>query len=137
MLETDASIIHFSGHGGIGGQIFFETESSKSLPIEPEILADFFKQFSEKIECVVLNSCFSEKQAKAISKHINYVIGMSKGISDRAAIAFSIGFYQALGAGKNIEEAFEFGKIQSGLQSAPEYQNSRFTQASAIVLRCG
>ena len=92
------------------------------MPVEPEILADLFRKFSKKIKCVVLNACYSEKQAEAISKHIDYVIGMRHGISDSAAMAFSIGFYQALGAGEDIEEAFESGKIQSGMQSAPEYQ---------------
>ena len=122
LLETKAEIVHFSGHGSSGGQLFFETDDGKALPIEPEILASLFKHFSEKIKCVVLNACYSEKQAKALSHHIDYVIGMTRGISDKAAIAFSIGFYQALGAGRSIEEAFEMGKIQSGLQSAPEYQ---------------
>ena len=122
LLDTNASIIHFSGHGGAGGQLFFETEDGSALPVEPIILADLFKQLSGKIKCVILNACYSEKQAKAISQYIDYVVGMSQAISDNAAMTFSIGFYQALGAGKNIEEAFEFGKIQSGLQSAPEYQ---------------
>jgi len=122
LLETDAQIIHFSGHGGTGGQLIFETEKGDALPVEPKVLADLFKQFSKKIRCVVLNACFSEKQAKAISRHIDYVIGMRKEISDDGASGFSIGFYQALGAGKGIEDAFELGKIQSGMQSAPEYQ---------------
>jgi hypothetical protein len=121
-LETNASIIHFSGHGGAGGQLFFETEDGSTLLVEPDILADLFKQFSKRIKCVILNACYSEKQAEAISHYIDYVVGMNQAISDNAAIAFSIGFYQAIGAGKNIEEAFELGKIQSGLQSALEYQ---------------
>ena len=122
LRETNAKIVHFSGHGGSDGQLCFETADGGSLPVEPEILADLFRKFSKKIKCVVLNACYSEKQAEAISKHIDYVIGMRHGISDSAATAFSIGFYQALGAGEDIEEAFESGKIQAGMQSAPEYQ---------------
>ncbi len=122
LLDTNASIIHFSGHGGVGGQLIFESEDGAALPVEANILADLFKQFSEKVKCVILNACYSEKQAKAISQHIDYVIGMKQGISDGAAMAFSIGFYQALGAGRTIEKAFELGKIQNGLQSAPEYE---------------
>ena len=48
-------------------------------------------------------------QAAAINKHINYVIGMQKEISDKAALEFAVGFYDALGAGKSLEEAFKFG----------------------------
>lgn len=122
LLEKDAQIVHFSGHGGSGGQLYFETDDGKALPVEPVVLAGLFKQLSKKVKCVILNACYSEKQAKAISQHIDYVVGMKQEISDKAAIAFSIGFYQALGRGETIEEAFELGKIQSGLQSAAEYQ---------------
>jgi len=122
LLDTNASIVHFSGHGGAGGQLIFESGNGAALPVAANILADLFDQFSEKVKCVILNACYSEKQAKAISQHIDYVIGMKQGISDDAAIAFSIGFYQALGAGRTIEKAFELGKIQNGLQSASEYE---------------
>jgi CheY-like chemotaxis protein len=121
-LETEVQIVHFSGHGSAMGQLYFETEEGDALPVEPQILAELFKQFSGKIKCVILNACYSEMQAQAIVEHIDYVIGMHQKISNVAAVAFSVGFYQALGAGKNIEEAFEMGKIQSGLNDAPEYQ---------------
>ena len=51
---------------------------------------------------------------------IDYVIGMSSTIGDRAAIAFAVGFYQALGAGRSIEDAYELGRAQIGLQNIPE-----------------
>ncbi len=122
LLQTKAQIVHFSGHGGSGGQLYFERDDGTAQPIEPNILAELFKQFSGKVKCVILNACYSEKQAKAIAQHIDYVIGMRQSISDEAAIKFSIGFYQALGAGKGIEEAFEFGKIQAGMENAAEYE---------------
>ena len=46
---------------------------------------------------------------------------MSKAIGDKAAISFSVGFYQALGAGKSIEEAYKFGCVQIALQGIPEH----------------
>jgi hypothetical protein len=48
-------------------------------------------------------------KAKAIARHVNYVIGMSQEIGDRAAIEFSVGFYDALGAGHSVEFAYKFG----------------------------
>ncbi len=63
--------------------------------------------FAEHVECVVLNACFSEIQANAIAAHIGYVIGMSEGITDEAAIQFATAFYDALGADKTVEFAFE------------------------------
>ena len=34
---------------------------------------------------------------------------MRKDIKDKAAIEFAVGFYDALGAGRSVEEAFKFG----------------------------
>src|ERR1017187_2142745 len=66
-----------------------------------------------------LNACYSDLQAKEIAKHIDYVIGMNEAIDDRAAIAFAIGFYQGLGAGRTIDQAYKLGCVQIILQGAP------------------
>ncbi|MHC4752724.1 MAG: CHAT domain-containing protein, partial [Planctomycetota bacterium] len=38
-----------------------------------------------------------------------YVIGMNAAIPDETAISFSVGFYKAIGAGKDIEFAYKLG----------------------------
>jgi hypothetical protein len=68
----------------------------------------------------VLNACYSKFQAEAIARHIEYVIGMSKGIGDKAAIEFSVGFYSALGAGESIEFSYELGCNAIQLEGLPE-----------------
>ncbi len=60
------------------------------------------------IKAVILNACYSEEQAKAISEVGVSVIGTSSEIQDRAAIAFSSGFYYAIGKGKSIENALNW-----------------------------
>ncbi|WP_272819181.1 hypothetical protein [Scytonema hofmannii] len=45
---------------------------------------------------------------------------MSKAISDRAAIEFAVGFYDALGAGKSVEFAYKFGCAAIRLAGIPE-----------------
>lgn len=79
-----------------------------------------FESFSKKVKCVILNACYSEKQAEEIVKHIDFVIGMNTAIGDRAAIAFSIGFYQGLGANRSVEDSFNLGCTQIQLQNIPE-----------------
>ena len=69
----------------------------------------------------IFSACYSESQAQAIAENIEYVVGMNQAIGDKAAIAFSVGFYQALGAGRSIKEAYELGCVQIGLHGAPEY----------------
>ena len=84
-------------------------------------MAALFEQFSSQVDCVILNACYSEIQAKAIAKHIKYVIGMNQAIGDKAAIDFAIGFYQALGGGRSIEDAYKLGRVQIQLQGIPEH----------------
>jgi hypothetical protein len=79
-----------------------------------------FKQFSRTVNCVVLNACYSKTQAKAIAEHIAYVVGMNRDIGDGAAIAFAIGFYQAIGGGRSVEDAYHLGCVQIALQGIPE-----------------
>ncbi|BAY50581.1 pentapeptide repeat-containing protein (plasmid) [Scytonema sp. HK-05] len=69
-----------------------------------------FKLFAVKgVECVLLNACYSEEQAQAISQYIKYVIGMNQAIGDKAAIAFAVAFYDALGAGEEVQFAYNLG----------------------------
>ncbi len=46
---------------------------------------------------------------------------MKREIGDKAAIEFAVGFYDALGAGKTIEQAFKFGRSAIELQGIPEH----------------
>ena len=88
--------------------------------ISGEALARLFELCAEHVRCVVLNACFSEVQAKVISKHIEFVIGMSQEIGDAASIKFSEGFYDALG-GEATQIAFDWGKNAVNLGSLEDY----------------
>ncbi len=120
LLDLSPQIVHFSGHGTTTGAICIEDQLGNSHPIQVGNLAALFEHFSAQVNCVVLNACYSEAQARAIATYIDNVIGMNRAIGDRAAIAYSIGFYQALGAGRSIEEAYKLGCVQIKLQGIPE-----------------
>lgn len=120
ILDFNPSIVHFSGHGaGLDGLIF-EDETGQAKLLDTLALARLFKLFSNRVKCVVLNACYSEIQAKAIAQHIDYVIGMSQAVGDKAAIEFAVGFYDALGAGESIEFAYELGCTAVQIQGIPE-----------------
>ncbi len=120
MLDVEPQIVHFSGHGKSSGELCLEDETGRSHPVKPEALAALFEQFAGTVNCAVLNACYTVSQANAIARHIDYVIGMDHAIGDKAAIAFAIGFYQALGAGRDIEQSYKLGCVQIGLQNIPE-----------------
>jgi hypothetical protein len=120
MLDFEPNIVHFCGHGGEEKGIAFEDNDGKINLVDSDVLAEFFRLFSDKVECVVLNACYSEIQARAIAEHISYVIGMKNSIEYSAAIEFAVAFYDAIGAGKSYEFAFDLAcnaikwKIQQG-----------------------
>ncbi|WP_310834377.1 AAA family ATPase [Aetokthonos hydrillicola] len=114
ILEHQPQIVHFCGHGaGVDG-IVLEDDTGQPTLVDKEALSKLFKLFAVKggVECVVLNACYSEVQAEAISQYIKYVIGMNQAIGDKAAIAFAVAFYDALGAGRTVEFAFDLGCSQ-------------------------
>jgi hypothetical protein len=120
LLEHSPQIVHFSGHGtGVDG-IVLENDKGESFPVSTDALANLFELCAEYVDCVVLNACESDSQSEAISKHIPYVIGMTSSVSDAAAREFAVGFYDALGAGKPIQVAFQFGRNAIALKGIPE-----------------
>ncbi len=120
MLDVEPHIVHFCGHGSGATGLILEDDNGHSRPVPSFALANLFRLFADKVECVVLNSCHSEPQARAISEHIDYVVGMKKQIEDRAAIKFAIGFYCALGAGHPIEFAYQVGCSAVELENLPD-----------------
>lgn len=132
MLDVEPQIIHFSGHGVEEQGLVFEDTSGKVKLIDGDALAGLFELFADKITCVVLNGCYSELQAKVIAHHIPYVIGMSQAIGDKAAITFAVGFYDALGAGRDVKFAYKMGCASICLEGISEHLTPVLLERSAI-----
>jgi hypothetical protein len=122
ILEIKPHIIHFSGHGAGEDGIVLEGEDGKAQLVPTDALASLFKLFAGKgLELVLFNACFSEVQADAIVRYIPYVTGMTKEIGDKAAISFAVAFYDALGAGHEIEFAFDLACTVIHMRGIPEH----------------
>lgn len=118
LLDVEPQIVHFCGHGLKQEGIALENETGKVQLVSAKTLSELFELFANQVRCVVLNACYSEEQADAISQHIDYVVGMSQAISDRAAIEFAVAFYDTLAAEDNaldnlarVEVAYRMGCI--------------------------
>jgi CHAT domain-containing protein len=127
LLRHQPDIVHFSGHGSEASEIILEDKTGESQTVPTRALEQLFAVLKDNIRCVVLNACYSKKQAQAIAKHIDCVIGMSKTIGDEAAINFAVAFYQALGYGKNVKTAFDLGCVQIDLQSLNEQDTPKLS----------
>jgi len=123
IFDIKPQIIHFSGHGLKTGELCFEDDSGKTQPVELNVLESLFKLLSKQVQCVILNACYSEIQAKLIAQYIPFVIGMHQAIEDKMAIAFSVGLYKALGAGRDFEDAYDFACLEIRLRGLSGYLN--------------
>lgn len=121
LLDHQPEIVHFSGHGEGEKGLVLEDDNGQLQLVSTESLGRLFRLFQNTVECVLLNACYSEAQAEAIHQHINYVVGMNQAVGDRAAIKFAVGFYDALGAGRSYDDAYEFGRSAIDLENIPEY----------------
>jgi AAA-like domain/CHAT domain len=157
--DVHPQIVHFSGHGlgtETGKQSTQGMRDISALPeseAEPEglvfedalgqinlvntkTISDLFECFADEVECVVLNACYSVKQAEAIAQYIPYVIGMNRAVGDTAARVFAVGFYKALGDGRDIEVAFKLACNQIALNKIPE-ELTPILKRRSEVLRLG
>jgi hypothetical protein len=142
LLRDRPDILHFSGHGSAEGALVFQTTSGKAEEADPESISDLLGILEREnihIGCVVLNSCYSEAQALAMSRYVDCVIGMTSAMPDNAAIAFATHFYMAVGEGMSLKGAFEMGcnqlkllKIQQAL--VPKLNVRRRTNPSKVFL---
>ncbi len=109
LFRYNPVIVHFSGHGSNSNEILVEDTSGNSHPISPIALSRLFSLHKDTVKFVVLNACYSEKQARAIAENVDFVIGMNTAIGDEAAINFARAFYLALAYGRTIKFSFDSG----------------------------
>jgi len=106
MLEVRPSIVHFSGYATQEDKLVFQDHTGEVINIEPSSLCKLFTQFSDKLELVILNACYSKLQAESIVSEIKYVVGIEGGVDKVLSMDFVNGFYQALSYGTSIKKAF-------------------------------
>jgi CHAT domain len=139
LLEHKPHIVHFSGHGSSMEELLLLDKSGQLKPVSKKTLVQLFRTLKDNIRVVVLNACFSRPQAEAITQEIDCAVGMSRSISDDAAITFSASFYRAIGFGRSIKEAVDLGIVALGLEGIPEEQTPilmtrRNISADSVIL---
>ncbi|MEN0005608.1 MAG: COR domain-containing protein [Bacteroidota bacterium] len=109
-MNEQPEIVHFSGHGSQKG-ILISNDINQARLLPTSALLRLFKPRKDSTKCVLLNSCYSAEQAKAVSKLEILVIGYNAPVGDNSAIEFVRGFYTGLGEGKSFESAFNDAMI--------------------------
>jgi hypothetical protein len=134
LLDADYKIIQISGHG-TGKGLVLEDDLGQEYVVPQQALADLFEAYTRPkgtLECVILNACYSISQGKLTSLGIPCTIAMEGSISDNAAIEFSRGFYDALGANRPIEFAYDEGCRTVKLAAPISSWNSRILRRGEV-----
>ncbi len=131
LMRHKPQIVHFSGHGNLADQIVREGVSNNENLVGTDTLVDIFRLFRDHVRVIVLNTGLARSMAKELAEVVDYVIGISKAIGDRAAISFAGGFYQALAFGMPVQEAFASAVAELKLQ------NVRQSSLPELLIRLG
>jgi CHAT domain len=100
------------------GIVMYDESMRRAQLVSTVALDDLFSLVTEEdlgiqVKVVLLNACFSENQAVAIGKYVEYVIGTSDAVPDEAAIQFAAGFYFGMTQTMGIERAFRTGRSRA------------------------
>lgn len=108
--ELNPTIVHFSGHGSDTDEIVFQDKDGNSKLVSKEAIVQTMMASSGDIRLVFFNTCYSHRQAEAVTKHVEAAVGMNTSIGDDAARVFSSQFYSSIGFGLTILDAFNQAK---------------------------
>jgi CHAT domain len=120
LLKYRPHILHFSGHGSKTKGIFVEDDNGNARSIRPDALAELLSIIKDNLQIVVFNACYSSTQAAAISRIVDFTIGMQHAVFDQSAIKFSVAFYEGLACGRTVSESFQLAINALSLDEIPD-----------------
>jgi tetratricopeptide (TPR) repeat protein len=101
-------IVHISGSAsGIEGLILEGNSGRATSEKSEKLIANLFQDHVESIQCIILNGCYSDVQAREIVQHIEFVIGISQDLEESKVIKFLDDFYFYIGSERTIEDSYQ------------------------------
>jgi len=136
--EVRPHVVHFSGHGSQEA-LAFETVDGGTKRLSNDRLAGLLDSTSDRIRLAVFNSCSSAAQAELACGYLDAAIGMDESIEDEASKIFAGQFYNALGFGRSVAQAFKQACIQVDLalgstSGAPRLHSADGVDPEELVL---
>ncbi len=111
LLDAKYEVVQISGHGTRSGLVLEQDDGSRHV-VSQAALAELLRAYAPpagSLQCAILNACYSLSTGTLASLGVPHTIAMEGPISDQAAVEFSRGFYDAIGAGRTIAFAYEEG----------------------------
>ena len=106
LLASHFDIVHFSGHGTQTGLVFEDSGGRLMVP-SSDALAELLSR--RQVGTAILNACYSMSVGHFTNVGLDFTVASTGPVADPAAIEFTRGFYDAVGAGMGIPDAFDEG----------------------------
>jgi hypothetical protein len=106
--EFRPKILHFSGHGGMGG-LYFDAEYDfdyEGAHLDFETINKVIAAIDEAPTMLIFNACDTEVGASTLLGRVKAIVAMSDSIGDESALLFAPRLYAALVAGQSAASSF-------------------------------
>lgn len=107
LLLHKPHVLHISSHGLPDGTLKFEASDDGTGHLAKPKFIKLLKALRDNLRLVVVNACYSDEIVQDIPPTIDLAIGMSHRIKDADAMKFAVAFYESLGFGRHVENAFD------------------------------
>ena len=135
--EFRPAILHFSGHGNDAG-LAFEDESGSIQALDNSMLGRLLEAAGGGVRLIIFNSCDSSAQAKVAIDYVDLAIGMDSALDDEDAKVFAGQFYNSLGFGRSVGDAFRQAALQVELSGGdggvPRLFSANGVEPDVVVL---
>jgi hypothetical protein len=111
LAELGPTVLHVAGHGAArdGGGWVLQDAQGYARPVPTHALTRMIDTAARGLRLTVLNGCFRHKQAEALRRRVDCVVGVNGALDAEARQLFACELYGALGGGESIGHAFEMG----------------------------
>jgi len=137
LFRHNPHVLHFSGRGSEAGGVVLAGDDGSPRPVSHEVLAELFHLLEGELRVAVFNDCYTVSQAHSLAEVFDYTIGMSSATQDETAVAFASAFYQALGYGYSVTEAFGLARNRLRLEGFPDYDTPFLLHREGVDLTRG
>ncbi|WP_246788615.1 CHAT domain-containing protein [Bradyrhizobium sp. CCBAU 53421] len=122
-------VLHISAHGS-AEQLSLSNEAGKKVALSAEAL-DAFLPPSYPPRLIYLNACDSEVIARQLTRSVSMAIGTTAPITNRAARAGAVAFYERILSGSSVGQAFQV--VKHMIEMLQDQQSSSEIHARAGV----
>jgi hypothetical protein len=131
-------VVHFSGKQD-GGDILIHTTEGKLTSLTDRELAGMLRSLDTAVRVVIVDTCYSLPCAESIAQTVDFALGVKSYIYEDDATDFYSTFYQALAAGRSMENATAQAAARLSLGKVPRTQTpqlrvNRAADAKAVLV---